>query len=99
MNLLKIVMPAALLFSGGVAVGAGAEFPIAGLTPYERPAGAPVIAEFVKSGDWYEHALTGVSRPYPRSLRFLEDQGAWYTPFIHPGMTGAYDLRHWHGAD
>lgn len=44
-------------------------------------------------------ALTGVEPPYPASLRFLEDQGAWHTPFIHPGMTGPYDIRRWHGGD
>ena len=27
---------------------------------------------------------------------FLEDQGNWYTPFNHPGMTGRYDIRGWH---
>ncbi len=47
-------------------------------------------------GDWYREALTGVERPYPYSLKFLEDQGAWYTPFNRPGMTGRYDIRHWH---
>jgi hypothetical protein len=70
---------------------------IGGLTPSERPAGAPVIAEFVKDGEWYQRALSGIEPPYPASLRFLEDQGAWFTPFTHPGMTGPYDIRHWHG--
>ena len=100
MKLLTIVMPAVLLTSTNAAfAAAGADFPIAGLAPYQRPAGAPVITEFVKTGDWYQRALTGVSRPYPRSLRFLEDQGAWHTPFIHPGMTGRYDIRRWHRTD
>lgn len=44
-------------------------------------------------------ALTGGEPPYPASLRFLEDQGAWHTPFTHPGMTGPYDIRRWHGGD
>ena len=71
---------------------------IAGLTPSQRPADAPVITEFSKNGQWYAQALTGIEQPYPASLRFLEDQGAWFTPFIHPGMMGHYDLRGWHSA-
>ena len=70
-------------------------YPIAGLTPYQRPAGAPVIKEFKKTKEWYVRALHGVSEPYPYSLHFLEDQGAWYTPFIYPGMTPPYDIRGW----
>ena len=27
---------------------------------------------------------------------FLKDQGAWYTPFIHPNSTGRYDIRGLH---
>jgi hypothetical protein len=83
----------------GAAGGVRAEYPIAGLTPYERPAGAPVIEQVVKDDAWYQIALTGISKPYPASLRFLEDQGNWYTPFIHPGMTGRYDIRGWHTGD
>ncbi|MEN8175957.1 MAG: hypothetical protein ABFS23_09355 [Pseudomonadota bacterium] len=75
---------------------ANAEYPIAGVAPDQRPAGAPVIAQFQKSSEWYAHALHGVSRPYPWSFRFLEDQGAWHTPFNNPGMHGPYDLRGWH---
>jgi hypothetical protein len=70
--------------------------PIAGLNPAERPAGAPVITEFHRDEAWFENALRGISRPYPYSLRFLEYQGPWHTPFIHPGMTGRYDIRRWH---
>lgn len=73
-------------------------YPIAGLQPAERPEGAPVITEFEKDAAWYDKALTGITEPYPGSLRFLEDEGAWYTPFIHPGMTGPYDIRGWHHA-
>lgn len=69
---------------------------VAGTAPSQRPQTAPVINEIDKSGDWYLNALTGVTEPYPASLRFLEDQGAWYTPFSHPGMTGPYDIRGWH---
>lgn len=69
---------------------------IAGLDPSERPKDAPVITDYPKDQAWYAQALSGVDAPYPMSLRFLEDQGAWFTPFIHPGMTGPYDIRGWH---
>lgn len=62
----------------------------------QRPATAPVLTAYVKDGNWYRTALTGIEPPYPASLGFLEDQGAWYTPFNHPGLTGPYDIRHWH---
>jgi hypothetical protein len=76
-----------------------ADYPIAGLTPYERPHDAPAIKQVLKDDAWYQKALTGISKPYPNSLGFLEDQGNWYTPFIHPGMTGRYDIRSWHTGD
>lgn len=69
---------------------------VAGVTPSERPANAPVITETHKDGNWYSSALEGVEKPYPQSLRFLEDQGNWFTPFRKPGMTGPYDIRGWH---
>lgn len=71
-------------------------YPVAGLTPSQRPAAAPVITGMAKDAAWYQQALTGVTAPYPASLSFLEDQGAWFTPFVRPGMTGPYDIRHWH---
>ncbi len=70
--------------------------PYISLAPYQRPAGAPVIELVRHNQAWYKQALTGVPQPYPRSLYFLENQGNWYTPFTHPGMTGRYDLRGWH---
>lgn len=75
---------------------AAAVAPVAGLAPYERPAGAPVLAEFRQTPQWRSQALKGVSEPLPASLRFLDSQGAWYTPFNHPGMPGRYDLRGMH---
>ncbi len=72
-------------------------YPVAGTQPFQRPAGAPVISEVQKTEGWYTRALTGISLPYPASLRFLEDQGNWYTPFNHPGMHGRYDIRGWYG--
>lgn len=69
---------------------------IAGLKPSQRPEGAPTIGQVYKGDAWYRKALTGVISPFPYSLRFLEDQGHWHTPFNRPGMTGRYDIRGWH---
>lgn len=71
---------------------------IAGLRPDRRPAGAPVLTEFPKDAAWYARALAGVEPPYPASLRFLEDQGGWFTPFDRPGMPAPYDPRGRHAA-
>ena len=73
-----------------------ANYPIAGLEPSQRPAGAPVIEWVQHDKAWFERALTGVHKPYPRSLYFLDNQGNWHTPFNHPGMRGRYDIRGWH---
>lgn len=93
------------LFAGiaaGIHPGTAAQFSpdnpfVAGVKPDRRPEGAPVAKEYPKNAAWYERALTGIMPPYPYSLKFLEDQGAWYTPFIHPGMLPPYDLRGWFG--
>lgn len=69
---------------------------IAGTTPSERPSNAPNLKVFEKNGNWYKQGLHGVVQPYPFSLHFLEDQGAWFSPFTTPGMTGPYDIRAWH---
>lgn len=69
---------------------------IAGTAPYQRPESAPVIKEMKKDKAWYDNAVTGVSRPFPWSMKFLESQENWFTPFTHPGMTGKYDIRGWH---
>jgi hypothetical protein len=94
----------ALLVSSGssvaqmVATVAAPEPPfIVGTEPSVRPPWAPRIRVFQKDAEWYRRALTGILPPYPSSLRFLEDQGPWYTPFTHPGMTSPYDIRNWHG--
>lgn len=73
-----------------------ADYPIAGTEPSQRPTAAPTIADVDRSGDWYTQALRGITRPYPFSLQFLEDQGDWHTPFNRPGMPGRYDIRGWH---
>ncbi len=93
----KIAAIVAVVIASATSVSA--EPFIAGVNPSERPEGAPVITTYVKDGAWYAQALTGVSQPYPWTLRFLENQGAWFTPFIHPGMTGPYDIRGWHNGN
>ena len=77
-------------------VWAGNAYPIAGTQPNARPVGAPVITEVHHDGAWYTQALTGINRPYPNSLKFLENQGNWYTPFNHPGKPDGYDIRGWY---
>lgn len=72
------------------------DYPVAGTSPSQRLHSAPELSEYRKDQAWYDQALYGVSRPYPGSLRFLEDQGAWHTPFRHPGMLAPYDIRDWH---
>ncbi len=79
-----------------IAGSASAAYPIAGVEPWHRPAGAPKITQVHHDAAWYARALHGISKPYPASLRFLEDQGNWYTPFNHPGMLPPYDIRGWH---
>lgn len=66
---------------------------VAGQQPDARPALAPKIENFGKDGPWFDRALAGISEPYPWSLRFLDDQEAWYTPFTRPGTPGRYDIR------
>ena len=78
-----------------VVTATAADYPLAGTQPSMRPAGAPHITATDHAGAWYAAALHGVTRPYPFSLRFLEDQGSWHTPFNHPGMPGRYDIRGW----
>lgn len=94
------LMIVALAYTIWISLPASADesepYPVAGTNPEQRPANAPVSQEPDKSSDWYKNALHGIDAPYPASLRFLEDQGNWYTPFTHPGMTGPYDIRGWH---
>ncbi len=92
----KVSTAVVIAFLLSLPAGASAEPYIAGLTPWERPVGTPVITEYVRDKAWYEHALTGVSQPYPESLGFLDFQGGWFNPFLHAGMTGPYDIRGWH---
>ena len=91
------VLVGAAVNSWGFTASAEDGYPIAGTQPSQRPQGAPVITSVQRDPGWYQRALTGISRPYPQSLQFLENQGHWSTPFIHPGMYGRYDIRGWHG--
>lgn len=68
---------------------------VAGLEPSRRPTAAPVQREAVRAPDWRDRAMRGIGEP-TAGLRFIEDQGGWYTPFVLPGMTDRYDLRGWH---
>jgi hypothetical protein len=79
----------------GLVIGAEAA-PIAGLAPYERPVGAPVIKSVNMTPEARGQATRGVAQPLPSGLGFLNDQGAWYTPFTHAGMPGYYDIRGMH---
>ena len=77
---------------GASTLAQAAEF-VAGTTPDRRPEGAPRIESVKRDAAWFDAALSGVSKPMPRSLRFLEDQGAWFTPFTRPNMPAPYDIR------
>ncbi|MCU7937801.1 MAG: hypothetical protein KZQ64_04960 [gamma proteobacterium symbiont of Bathyaustriella thionipta] len=83
---------ASIIFS----TSSAADYPVAGVAPSQRPAGAPVMEWVQHNQAWYKYALTGVDAPYPKSLYFLDNQGDWYTPFNRTGMTGPYDIRGWH---
>ncbi len=95
---MKTLYPASLviLLLAPLSSYANKPYPIAGTQPYARPVGAPVIEWVHHDQAWFKHALTGIQPPFPRSLYFLDNQGNWYTPFVHPGMTGRYDIRGWH---
>jgi hypothetical protein len=67
-------------------------YPVAGFTPYQRPANAPtlVVSPVLDA----KQALHGVSAPFPESLKFLSDQGRWFNPFKHPGIARREFLAH-----
>jgi hypothetical protein len=89
-----VAVVAAEVVPGAASAGAF----VAGTTPDRRPEGAPRLQSNDKSPQWYASALAGVDKPYPASLKFLDDQGGWYSPFTRPGMPGRYDIRGLHGA-
>ena len=92
----RVVVIALLALAQGGAPALAQDAFIAGTTPSVRPANAPTITEFAKDAAWTQRALHGVDAPYPESLGFLDDQGGWFNPFLHPGMLGPYDIRKWH---
>jgi hypothetical protein len=96
MEKLRKILVATAMLCALPNIGFAQDVFIAGVDPSKRPEGAPVIEGVDKSGTWYPRALQGVVQPYPYSLHFLENQGNWFNPFIHPGMPGRYDIRGWH---
>ena len=81
----RVVLIAFGLFSLSAGVCSAEEYPTSGVSPSERPAGAPVITEYIRGEQWYARALTGLTPPYPDSLRFLEAlflviESEWLTP-------------------
>jgi len=75
-------------------------YPIAGAMPEQRPSGAPVLKRVMKNDAWYQNALKGIEYPQTegsvRLFNLLLQQGNWYSPFVHPGMVGKYDIRNMH---
>ena len=71
---------------------------VAGLKPYERPEGAAKITAYQPGAARQAMAIKGVAEPRT-GIGFLKDQGAWYTPFDRPNLTGRYDIRGMHAAD
>lgn len=79
------------------AASAGDARVVGGITPDRRPEGLPVVAPSTLSDAGRKSLLHGVTKPYPASIKhWIDDQGGWFTPFSHPGMTGPYDIRNWH---
>lgn len=91
-----VSLVSALSFLGALAVGAAEPTYIAGTKPDRRPEGAPVATATKGAAIDKAAALRGVEQPIPPSLKFLDDQGGWYTPFARAGMRGPYDIRGLH---
>lgn len=91
----RLAATLAALLSAAAAQAQEIQF-ISGLEPDKRPASAPSVDSKLSSAP-RTGTLHGISAPHPKSLRFVRDQGTWYTPFTIPGMTGRYDLRDYHG--
>lgn len=89
---------ACALWSAAAMSEQGSGAPIAGLEPDRRPQEAPRITTVVIEDATKSRRMYGVIQPWPGNLHRIAEQGTWYSPMFHPGMTGPYDLRHWHGA-
>lgn len=94
----RSLMLACALWGAAAAFAQGSATAVAGLEPDRRPEGAPRIEVYVLDEASKSRRLHGVSKPWPGNLDRIAEQGAWYSPMFHPGMTGPYDLRYWHGA-
>jgi hypothetical protein len=94
--MLKAVGAALAVAASANPAAAGDAGWVAGTTPDRRPAGAPALTEHAKPPRWLSDATKGIAPPLPPSLRFLDDQGGWYTPFDRRGMPGPYDIRGLH---
>lgn len=90
----RVLIVACCLCLQGTIAAAAESYSTAGLRPWQRPEGAPRLTNDPPIDK--QQALRGISQPVPTSLKFLDDQGGWFTPFTRPGMTGPYDLRGWH---
>ncbi|HMW44055.1 MAG TPA: hypothetical protein PKC88_16930 [Plasticicumulans sp.] len=93
-------LPVLILLLAGInaAMADAPAYPVAGLQPDARPAGAPVIHQHTTSEAAKTRLQRGIVLPAPATLAVMRDQEAWYTPFDQPGMLGYYDLRGWHAA-
>lgn len=100
MKALRLPILAAALVCGALpwatAQAESTQYPVAGTAPDRRPEGAPRIVSAPAVDR--RSALHGIAEPLPVNLKFLDDQGGWYTPFVHPGMLAPYDPRGWHAA-
>lgn len=84
----------AIAIFGFAGAASAAELFVSGVFPDRRPEAAPRITAMNKDAKWEARYLFGVVPPAPTTLG-LKDQGAWYTPFDHRGMTPPYDPRGW----
>lgn len=80
-----------------ISVDAVADEFVAGTSPDRRPEAAPVLDTARADQIRAREAQHGIEEPVPDSVtKVIESQGAWHTPFSHPGMPQPYDLRGWH---
>lgn len=68
---------------------------IAGTAPDHRPAGAPVVTQYMVDPSGLQLFLHGVVAPAPANVVEAARSGPWYMPLRSPGMTPPYDIRGW----
>lgn len=66
---------------------------VVGMAPDRRPGAAPRLR--IVAPERQQQMQVGLPEKLD-GLRFIRDQGNWYTPFDRPGMPPPYDLRGWH---